>query len=205
MFIFEQILKSLDILEEMHKYRGNDTSDFRKLTQLELSSIVDKNKVHDNVSNTFDIVLSENIKVIFVLNRFNKTAFGEVLKKNMKPLTILIYKGQLTPKYKSDVALFARELSQNEDTKNFGIEIFSLMELQMNISKSMAVSQHEIVPAGDVVQLLKDYKCKNKTQFNIIKSDDAMARFIGAKTGDIVKITSNSITSVEYISYRTCV
>ncbi|MEM4733046.1 MAG: DNA-directed RNA polymerase subunit H [Candidatus Bathyarchaeia archaeon] len=69
------------------------------------------------------------------------------------------------------------------------------------------IFEHELVPMHEILsekereQLLAQYKVQ-PYQMPQIKATDPAVKVIGAKPGDILKITRKSKTAGEYISYR---
>ncbi|MGD8544485.1 MAG: DNA-directed RNA polymerase subunit H [Candidatus Bathyarchaeota archaeon] len=70
-----------------------------------------------------------------------------------------------------------------------------------NIFKHELVPKHEILPPEEAKRLLKKYRVK-PYQLPHIKASDTAAIAIGAKSGDILKITRKSRTAGKYVSYR---
>jgi DNA-directed RNA polymerase subunit H (RpoH/RPB5) len=58
---------------------------------------------------------------------------------------------------------------------------------------------------GDVDALLKGLMVKSKAQLPSILESDAMARYIGARPGDVVRIERKSPTAGETVFYRHCI
>ena len=65
----------------------------------------------------------------------------------------------------------------------------------------MLVPKHEILSKEEVEDLLRSLGIK-KEQLPKIKATDPIAKEIGAKVGDIVKITRDSLTAGKSIAYR---
>ncbi|UCF45526.1 MAG: DNA-directed RNA polymerase subunit H [Candidatus Bathyarchaeota archaeon] len=63
------------------------------------------------------------------------------------------------------------------------------------------VPRHEILGAKERDLLLTQFKV-NPYQMPQIKSDDPVVKAIGAKPGDVLKITRKSQTAGEHIAYR---
>ena len=61
--------------------------------------------------------------------------------------------------------------------------------------------KHEILPKNKVDEILERYKIQPH-QLPLIKSSDPAAKAIGAKPGDVLKITRRSPTAGEAIVYR---
>jgi DNA-directed RNA polymerase subunit H len=66
------------------------------------------------------------------------------------------------------------------------------------------VPKHAVLAADEKAEFMKKFNITPK-QLPRIKEDDAAVEAIGAKKGDIVKITRNSPVAGEYIYYRVVV
>ena len=82
------------------------------------------------------------------------------------------------------------------------IEIFQENDLIVNIT------HHELVPKHlklnrEEKELLTRYRLK-ESQLPRIQREDPVARYLGLKRGEIVKIIRRSETSGRYASYRIC-
>ncbi|AJF60323.1 MAG: DNA-directed RNA polymerase subunit H [Candidatus Diapherotrites archaeon] len=69
------------------------------------------------------------------------------------------------------------------------------------LSKHLLVPKHEIVPEEKVGEVLKEYGL-NPERFPRILRDDPTVTEIGAKKGDLIKITRDSITAGRSIYFR---
>lgn len=69
------------------------------------------------------------------------------------------------------------------------------------VGRHVLVPKHEILPKDEVEELLNRYKI-TLNQLPLIKSSDPAVKEIGAKPGDVVKITRNSPTAGKAIAYR---
>ena len=91
--------------------------------------------------------------------------------------------------------------AKTEARKNH-IELVSTDSLpSFDIFKHEIVPQHEILTKEDVEELQKKYRIK-PYQIPRIKASDPAAKMIGAKPGDIIKITRESPTAGSSIAYR---
>ena len=73
------------------------------------------------------------------------------------------------------------------------IEIFTITELQANISKNILVPKHFICPISKRDKILKSYSVDPK-QIPHIKKTDPMARYLGALVGNMIQIVRDSET-----------
>ena len=81
------------------------------------------------------------------------------------------------------------------------IEIFTLGDLVVNITEHELVPKHLLLSPEDKELLLKRYKIKEH-QLPKILLNDPVARYLGLKRGDVVKIIRVSETAGKYITYR---
>jgi DNA-directed RNA polymerase subunit H (RpoH/RPB5) len=115
------------------------------------------------------------------------------------------------------VLYLGREISDDKDSPydkcaleawtkyQFKIQFFPLMRLVFNPLEHFLQPKFEIVPPEQHEQLKKEWYITSKTQLPIIKFHvDMAARCLGLMPLDIVKITTYSPTSGEYIKYRVC-
>jgi len=86
-------------------------------------------------------------------------------------------------------------------SKEKNIELISRDFPSFYLFDHILVPRHEILKEKDREDLLKKYKIK-PYQLPKIKSSDPAARAIGARPGDVIKITRDSPTAGRYVSYR---
>ncbi len=103
-----------------------------------------------------------------------------------------------------DGILIAKGFSHTarREARNNHIETFSMESLPaFNIFKHVLVPKHEILPREKTKELLKEYHIKT-TELPRIRRYDPIAKLIGAKPGDVLKVTRKSPTAGKSISYR---
>lgn len=90
------------------------------------------------------------------------------------------------------------------DRKNMLVQMFEIRHLQFDISKHRKVPRHRILNDDEKTKLLKDLNITKYKQLPKIDSQDAMARWIGARPGDVVEVTGMCEASGENKRYRYC-
>lgn len=82
---------------------------------------------------------------------------------------------------------------------------FTIAELMYNPTKHVYVPLHEKISDGEIKTLIDTYQLKSKSQLPAILRTDIIARWLGLKHGDIVRITRNNPSSGIYYFYRCCI
>ncbi|CCE88754.1 Piso0_001533 [Millerozyma farinosa CBS 7064] len=83
------------------------------------------------------------------------------------------------------------------------IETFQESDLVVNITHHELVPKHIKLSKDEKKELLDRYRLK-ESQLPRIQRDDPVARYLGLKRGEVVKIIRRSETSGRYASYRIC-
>lgn len=84
------------------------------------------------------------------------------------------------------------------------LQVFQMKELLYNPTRHILVPKHEKLSEEEVKKLMEEYMIKNKYQMPLIHRNDVIARWLGLRHGDIVRITRYNDTSGEYYYYRCC-
>ena len=166
---------------------------------------VDKNAMFETIDDDFNkvafqVLLPHNMRLIYHIgSKFKYSEIKKLLEDAEESgdceLCILIINDNIT-------ATNVKQLAAHNVPK----EIHHLKTLQINISKHHLVPKHEVLrDADDIKHIIESYNLKSKHQLPIILKGDAMSKYLGLKSGDVVRITRTSPTAGEYVVYRVCV
>ncbi len=87
------------------------------------------------------------------------------------------------------------------EAKRYSIELIPRRFPSFNIFKHKLVPKHEILPPEKAKGLLEEYHIE-PYQLHRIKVSDVAVIAVGAKPGDIIKVTRKSSTAGKHIGYR---
>jgi len=82
-----------------------------------------------------------------------------------------------------------------------GIELIPRIFPSFNIYEHVLVPRHEIATSKEREKILSEYRVQ-PYQLPRLKASDPAVKSIGAKPGDVVKVTRESQTAGKYVSYR---
>ena len=103
----------------------------------------------------------------------------------------------------SDTVLGAlRNYISNRDTPL--VQLFDIRHLQFDISKHVKVPKHRLVAEQELPDILKACNVEKPSLFRKIDSQDPMAKWIGARPGDVIEVTGMCETSAENKRYLFC-
>ena len=190
-----KVWKTLKKMMEVRGYeKDNEIIDYDKwLTKLRQNKIMkgvftkrDENDPNKKISLYYLYFPGEKI------NTDDIKEYLKVLKETRINSGIIIISGKLSQQAKQKVQEINKELQ---------VEIFSVNELVVDITEHELVPKHILLSKEDKDLLLKRYKIK-ENQLPKILVTDPIARFLGLKRGDVVKIIRVSETAGRYITYR---
>lgn len=201
MYDKQDVVRSYQTLIEMMHDRDIDTSLMQRFQSEELATMASSQAIFVVPVVQGEDANENHIQVIYNLNpKVKQQDIKKLVETYMQnvPHTLLVFKEPLTSQNAKPLLEAA--------AKGLRIEIFELKELLFNVSRHELVPKHQKVNDETVVKdILTAAKIKSKTQLPIILKTDPMARYLGLRTGDVVRITRPSPTSGIYVHYRCCV
>jgi DNA-directed RNA polymerase subunit H (RpoH/RPB5) len=90
------------------------------------------------------------------------------------------------------------------DKSNQLVQLFYQSHLNFDISKHRKVPKHRIITEEEVQAISKEYHIADIKKIPKIDSQDPMAKWIGARPGDVIEITGMCVASAENKHYRYC-
>ena len=147
-------------------------------------------KIGDETSKIFVFFPKISTKVgVFTIRQYIKE-----MQDNEVSQAIVVVKDAITA--------FAKQVFI--EAKPLVIECFKENELLVDKLTHVLVPIHELITEEEKKELLKIYKIK-ENQLPKILSSDPIAKYFGARKGNVFKITRPSESSGDYVYYRTVV
>ena len=193
-----RLFKVWKTIKKMMEVRGYE-KDNEKIDYDDWISKIRKEKIMKGIFRKKDVI-DPNKKIILYYQYFpDQKVNTDYIKQYLNLMRetkvnsgIIIISGKLSQQAKQKLQEINQELQ---------VEIFTVNELVVNITEHELVPKHILLSKEDKEILLKRYKIK-ENQLPKILVTDPVARFLGLKRGDVVKIIRNSETAGRYITYR---
>lgn len=198
-------------IEEMLIYRGDDVSIFKE-------HLLSMNKEDFETDRSVIDIQTSKTSVIYALTKKLRKVIIDELKEKIKDSNDNIE--EFTSKYNSknnviivfnneSISTAVKSLLNKYDKffqKNGGhLQYFTLQQLMFNPTKHEYVPLHTKLSDEEAKDFMKEYMTRTKMHMHIILQSDPIAKWIGLKHGDIVKINRYNENSGESFSYRSCI
>jgi DNA-directed RNA polymerase I, II, and III subunit RPABC1 len=198
-------------IEEMLVYRGDDVSMFKE-------HLLSMNKEDFETDRNVIDIQTSNTSVIYALTKKLRKMIIDELKEKIKDSNNNI--NDFTSKYGSknniilifnneSISTAVKSLLNKYDKffqKNGGqLQYFTSQQLMFNPTKHEYVPKHTKLTEEEVKEFMKEYMTRTKMHMHVILQNDPIAKWIGLKHGDIVKINRYNENSGESFSYRSCI
>jgi DNA-directed RNA polymerase subunit H (RpoH/RPB5) len=85
------------------------------------------------------------------------------------------------------------------------LQYFHIKNLLFNPTKHVLVPKHTKISGDDVTEMMEKYMIKSKIQIPYILHNDPIAKWLGLKQGDVIKIDRMNENSGLSYYYRVCV
>ena len=198
-------------IEEMLVYRGDDVSIFKE-------HLLSMNKEDFETDRNVIDIQTSNTSVIYALTKKLRKMIIDELKEKIKDSNNNI--NDFTSKYGSKINVIlifnnesisttVKSLLNKYDKffqKNGGqLQYFTLQQLMFNPTKHEYVPTHTKLTEEEAKEFMKEYMTRTKMHMHVILQSDPIAKWIGLKHGDIVRIDRYNENSGESFSYRSCI
>lgn len=142
---------------------------------------------------------TETTLVKFTLVKFEKSQLAELVKyaqtlDKQGPVNIIVVLSKL-----SSTML---NIGNSMATDKIFIELWNIIQLEFNPIKSHFVPQHRIMDSKEVDEIMKTYNIKQKKLMAKIEKNDPIARYYGARSGQVFEITRMNENVGKSLFYR---
>jgi len=191
----------------MLKARGDNIDEFEE-HEVDVSRedfYSDKNIIEFQTSDTtiiFAMTKKTRKMIIDEIKEHNENIIEFVEKYNNKLNIMLVFNNDTIS------APFVQQLNKYDkllQKKGGTMQYFHTKQLLFNPTKHVLVPKHTRISKEESIELMEKYLIKGKLQMPFILHNDVIAKWLGLKQGDIVKIDRyNENSGISYY-YRVCV
>lgn len=197
-------------IEDMLVNRGDDVSSFKEILLSLSKEDFESDKLVINVQTL-------NTSILYALSKnLRKNIINELKEKlkdgdNIKDFTnkyggknniILVFNNEsISTAVKSQLNKYDKIFQKNGGH----LQYFSSQQLMFNPTKHEYVPKHTKLTDEEVKEFMKEYLARSKMHMHVILQNDPIAKWIGLKHGDIVRIDRYNENSGESFSYRSCI
>ncbi len=190
-----EVMRSFATLREMLRDRGLDTASLGAVAPADVLALASTRTV-------FHVDLpSCGCRVVYDMHpKLRLADFKKLLELQEgaapppPPLTIVVARERPNAATLRSLAEAGRE-----------VQFFDVRELQYNVTRHTLVPRHEPLPEPEVEQLLARLQLRSRYLLPRIESTDPVARYLGLRPGNVVRITSASPSAGTYTRLRVCV
>ncbi len=197
-------------IEDMLIYRGDDVSIFKEhlLSMNKEDFETDRNVIDIQTSNTSVIyALTKKLRKMIIDDLKEKIRDTNNIQEfirnygSKKNVIIVFNNESISTAIKSLLNKYDKIFQKNGGQ----LQYFSLQQLMFNPTKHVYVPTHTKLTDEEVKEFMKDYMARTKMHMHVILQSDPIAKWIGLKHGDIVRINRYNENSGESFSYRSCI
>jgi DNA-directed RNA polymerase subunit H (RpoH/RPB5) len=197
-------------IEDMLVNRGDDVSSFKEILLSLSKEDFESDKLVINVqtlNTTILYALSKNLRKNIINELKEKLKDGDNIKDftnkyGGKNNIILVFNNEsISTAVKSQLNKYDKIFQKNGGH----LQYFSSQQLMFNPTKHEYVPKHTKLTEEEVKDFMKEYLARSKMHMHVILQNDPIAKWIGLKHGDIVRIDRYNENSGESFSYRSCI
>ena len=197
-------------IEDMLVNRGDDVSSFKEILLSLSKEDFESDKLVINVqtlNTTILYALSKNLRKNIINELKEKLKDGDNIKDftnkyGGKNNIILVFNNEsISTAVKSQLNKYDKIFQKNGGH----LQYFSSQQLMFNPTKHEYVPKHTKLTEEEVKEFMKEYLARSKMHMHVILQNDPIAKWIGLKHGDIVRIDRYNENSGESFSYRSCI
>lgn len=197
-------------IEDMLVNRGDDVSSFKEILLSLSKEDFESDKVVINVqtlNSTILYALSKNLRKNIINELKEKLKDGDNIKDftnkySGKNNIILVFNNEsISTAVKSQLNKYDKIFQKNGGH----LQYFSSQQLMFNPTKHEYVPKHTKLTEEESKEFMKVYLARSKMHMHVILQNDPIAKWIGLKHGDIVRIDRYNENSGESFSYRSCI
>lgn len=195
----DMLVKAVGTVREMLADRGRPADRIEGWTRDQILAELETEKVAGK-GDWCGIRVREDVYVGFFLKKFQIRIPRAMCAHSDAPHLIMVLADRPTNHNIQTVA----NVQSQEGCAQKRVETFWLKELLFNVSRHHLVPRHELVPEADAEAVLRKYSLQSRSQLPIIRQTDAMARYMGLRPNDIVRVIRQSPTAGTHETYRYC-
>lgn len=210
--LISSIYKSKNVLLELMKSQGYNTSDYAGFSINEVNSMKVNNQLDMILEKTKTDEVDDNksnkiyIRYYFSKNQLSKKDLQEIIDDLFNIEELLTTNDTLMIIVKDDanetLVNFIKHIWEQD---NIFVIVQSLKRTQFNILEHKLVPPHRVLSNTEIVQIKKKYNIMDDNQFPIISRFDPVAQSIGIRPGQVCEIIRPSKTAIIAPYYRVCV
>lgn len=198
------------VILDMLRLRGFNSEKYDNFSRNELEIMKNNIKKNNYEIEPIDMIAQHNSidKKMFI----KYLIFSKIRIGNLKTLLNEMIENEIISN-NDDVILILGDKINNHNifnnlidlflkSHNIFIQIYSIMNLTINISKHERVPQLRILDEEETSGILKKYEVSSADKLPLFNRTDAQAKFYGVRSGDLCEIIRNSETAGIYTSYR---
>jgi len=192
----------IENLKSMMKERGDIVDGLEDIDSKKEMFFQDKDVLCFETSTTIIVfALTKNLRSLFLkdIKNYNTESFDE--KYSKKQNIILVVNDDV---FSSQIKKQMKDFDELLQKHNRTFQYFHVKNLLYDPTKHKLVPKHVKLTSEEVLEMMEKYILQNKSQLPYILQDDAIARWIGLRPGDVVRIERYNNNSGLSYYYRVC-